>query len=223
MVENVNVYVSGIFFNAPGRNDNRFGYAGVAISCPVYENFMNMNSEEPLLELENVETHMITPARAKLWSVIRGMEAILERFNRYGATRGMKYTLISDDLNAVKNILERGPSYVKKYGSNIENWRNSRNGPVLDADLIQKGMELYKGCRYRVENYDLQEFELTYRPMNLDDFGPGLAHALAEQAANVEKRRAQGLDDYPESEDEYFFIDGATIGKPHWGNVYFKA
>lgn len=48
MVENANVYVSGIFINSPGRNDDRRGYAGVAISCPVYGNFTNVNSEEPL-------------------------------------------------------------------------------------------------------------------------------------------------------------------------------
>ncbi|SLA22122.1 Uncharacterised protein [Mycobacteroides abscessus subsp. abscessus] len=41
MVENANVYVSGIFINSPGRNDDRRGYAGVAISCPVYGNFTN--------------------------------------------------------------------------------------------------------------------------------------------------------------------------------------
>lgn len=87
------------------------------------------------------------------------MEAIIDRFTNHGAARGMQYTLVSDDLNAVKNILERGPSSKRKYDKDFRKWRNSRNDAVLDADLIQKAVELYKECMEIVERCDgLQEY-----------------------------------------------------------------
>ena len=91
------------------------------------------------------------------------MEAIIDRFANHGAARGMQYTLVSDDLNAVKNILERGPSSKRKYDKDFQKWRNSRNDAVLDAvldaDLIQKAVELYKECMEIVERCDgLQEY-----------------------------------------------------------------
>lgn len=87
----------GVFINRPGRADNRYGSAGVTISYPVYENFIIRNSEEPRLEFEDVNEHIVTSIRAKMWSIIRGWGAIILQFDRFETTRGMKFTPISDN------------------------------------------------------------------------------------------------------------------------------
>ncbi|KAG5421482.1 hypothetical protein I9W82_000573 [Candida metapsilosis] len=210
MPENVNIYVSGAYKNLPGRNDQHDGYAGIGISCPVYPHF---SGGHRLLVLDRNErnTPVVTPARAKLWAVVSTMQLILSKFKRRkgrGKNKGMgilkdvNFTIVSDCENSVLYIEDWGPHYVEEYGDDPSDWRNSVGKRVQDAELLNKALQLREQLQDKVEEGKLGGFELVYQQRSKKVVGSARAFRSATRARKREEKLAQ-IDD----SDEYDSVD----------------
>lgn len=181
MTEVVRYYVSAAYIDHPIRSDKRFGYAGIGLYCPILR---NLNYRYKILELEDCRANMQTPLRAKLWAVVKGMEALI-KFLKDHPIDDVDFILICDDLTTVDLILDYGPSYMCNYGNDPSNWRNSKGLPLQDAHLIYKAMALNQTLECRC---GLQSFELTYQRKGFGKTGPSRAWSLAQEAADNEEK-----------------------------------
>ncbi|KAG5421478.1 hypothetical protein I9W82_000569 [Candida metapsilosis] len=186
MTEVVNYYASAAYNDHPDRRDKRFGYAGIGLYCPVIP---NLNYQYRVSQLEDCGENMQTPLRAKIWSVVKGMEILID-FLKNQSFSDVSFVLICDDLTTVKLILEYGPSYIDRYGNDPSDWVNSKGLPLQDAYLIDRAMDLHSELMYLVDENDLESFELTYRRKDFDASGPSTAWDWAQEAANDEENCA---------------------------------
>ncbi|KAI5970364.1 hypothetical protein CANMA_000527 [Candida margitis] len=204
MPENVNVYVSGSYKNSPGGRDNHDGYAGIAVSCPVYP---NMSCSQKLSELDHIRGFVVTPARVKLGSVVKGMQVILARL-KIEQNKDIKFTLVSDCRNTVKYITKWGVHYVEKYGNKYSKWKNSKRKKVKDAKLLQTAMSLANQINANVKKKNLGGFELVYQKRSGKAKGSMQAWRAAQMSRKQEEQGAQRVEDEEfDTDDEYVKID----------------